>query len=70
MVYPQSAFARHLIPDIVMRKEDFIWIWEAKYKSMTFKRTDLDREDFYQIHSYMSYFGQQKHFWEEGCCIR
>jgi 5-methylcytosine-specific restriction enzyme subunit McrC len=56
-VYPSCFFKRHLIPDIVMKKDNRLIVLDAKYKDMKFRGgdTDLDREDFFQIHAYISY---------------
>lgn len=61
-VYEGTFFERHIIPDIVMIKGNDAIVFDTKYKSMRFKGKnqfgagDLDREDFFQIHTYLSYF--------------
>ncbi len=57
-------FARKIIPDIVMARGDDILIFDTKYKRMNYKTRyesggDLDRADFFQINTYMSYYQQQ-----------
>lgn len=61
MLYEQTFFNRHIIPDIVMEKDGQVMVFDTKYKTMKFRGTkdntwDLDRDDFFQIHSYMSYY--------------
>ena len=60
-VYQNSFFARKMLPDIVMKQGDKVIVFDAKYKKMKFRGTkegvwDLDRNDFFQIHTYMSYY--------------
>ncbi len=60
-LYEKQFFARKIIPDIVMQKENKILVFDTKYKKMTFKNRyqnggDLDRNDFFQINTYMSYY--------------
>jgi len=65
MVYDGLFYKRHLYPDIVMKKDNKIVVFDAKYKRMHFKSSDqygagdLDRTDFFQIHTYMSYYKNQ-----------
>ncbi|RZK01773.1 MAG: hypothetical protein EOO43_23870, partial [Flavobacterium sp.] len=47
--------ATTLHPELTYTKQKVI-VLDAKYKGMSGNKRDLDREDFYQIHSYMSYF--------------
>lgn len=68
-VYKDSFFKRHIIPDIVLQREkggkkEFI-VFDAKYKRMSVKegaengegnKYDVDRSDFFQIHTYIHYF--------------
>jgi 5-methylcytosine-specific restriction enzyme subunit McrC len=64
-VYERTFFERHIIPDIVMIKGKDVIVFDTKYKSMSFKGKsqygagDLDREDFFQIHTYLSYYQNQ-----------
>ena len=60
-LYPKQFFIRNIIPDIVMQKDNQILVFDTKYKKMTFKNRyqnggDLDRNDFFQINTYMSYY--------------
>jgi len=47
---------RKIIPDIVMQKGNDVMIFDAKYKRMIGSRLDVDRADFFQIHTYASYY--------------
>jgi 5-methylcytosine-specific restriction endonuclease McrBC regulatory subunit McrC len=57
-------YERSIIPDIVMEHEDRrrVAVLDTKYKRMHFRGSgrygmgDVDREDFFQIATYMSYF--------------
>lgn len=61
-VYQGMFYERHIIPDIVMRKENNVIIFDTKYKTMNYNRNnsygmgDVDRSDFFQIHTYISYY--------------
>jgi len=62
-VYKSNFYSRHMYPDIVMKKDKDIMVFDAKYKKMNFTKGigdgqigDLDRSDFFQIHTYMSYY--------------
>lgn len=68
-LYKEQFYSRHMYPDIVMKHKynNKVMVFDAKYKRMTFKTGggdggygDLDRSDFYQIHSYMSYYNNQE----------
>ena len=50
---------RSIIPDIVFTKGNKAIVLDAKYKLMRGRKEDLDRSDFFQIHTYMSYFIEQ-----------
>ncbi len=56
-VYPKRFYGRKIIPDIVMKKGNDYCVFDAKYKNMQFRTgfTDVDRDDFFQIHTYISY---------------
>mgnify|MGYP001289471492 FL=1 len=60
-VYKEMFFRRRIIPDIVMKKGDNYCVFDAKYKHMKYRTSigsyagDVDRNDFFQIHTYMSY---------------
>lgn len=53
--YPGRFFQRLVIPDIVFERDGDYLVFDAKYKNMRGRTIDLDREDFFQIHSYMSF---------------
>ena len=60
-VYEKTFWSRKIIPDIVMTKGNDVVIFDAKWKKMEGKRekveySDLDRSDFFQIHSYIDYY--------------
>ena len=54
-VYENSFFRRKIIPDIVLFKDGEYCVFDAKYKTMQYRNYDVDREDFFQIHTYISY---------------
>lgn len=63
-VYGNTFWKRKIIPDIVMEKGNDVVIFDAKWKKMdggnsTVEYSDLDRSDFFQIHSYIDYFKAQ-----------
>ncbi len=63
-VYENTFWKRKIIPDIVMEKGDDVVVFDAKWKKMDGKNndvehSDLDRSDFFQIHSYIDYFRAQ-----------
>ena len=58
--YKEKDFRRTLIPDIILEKGDDVMVWDAKYKRMEFDYFDYDRSDFFQIHTYISYFKENK----------
>lgn len=55
IVYKNQFYGRRIIPDIVLEKDGTFCVFDAKYKKMTYKGIDVDREDFFQIHTYISY---------------
>ncbi len=61
-LYENHFFARKIIPDIVMEKDKQVLVFDTKYKRMKFDGRnqygagDLDRNDFFQINTYMSYY--------------
>jgi len=63
---PEIFYTRKIIPDIVMQKDNKVLVFDTKYKRMNFKGTlnsaywDLDRTDFFQIHTYASYYQNHK----------
>jgi len=58
-------FSRKIIPDIVMQKHNDVVVFDTKYKRMNYDGNssngmgDLDRNDFFQINTYMTYYQQQ-----------
>ncbi len=57
-IYKGSFFEREIRPDIVMEKEGKkVVVLDAKFKKMRFDKEDVDREDLFQIHTYISYYG-------------
>ncbi len=65
-VYEDMFYQRVLKPDIVIKNENSkkVLVFDAKSKSMKFRGTkdgvwDLDRNDFFQIHTYISYYKNQ-----------
>lgn len=64
-LYSGHFYERHIIPDIVMEQGDKVVVFDSKYKTMEFHGRgekgagDLDRQDFFQIHTYMSYYQNQ-----------
>jgi 5-methylcytosine-specific restriction endonuclease McrBC regulatory subunit McrC len=62
-VYRNTFYERSMYPDIVIKNEirKEILVFDAKSKSMKLRGTkegvwDVDRSDFFQIHTYMSYY--------------
>lgn len=62
-VYESTFYSRSMLPDIVMKHKetDEVIVLDAKFKKMRMgngkgKYSDLDRSDFYQIHSYIQYY--------------
>lgn len=60
-VYQDNFFSRGIIPDIVMQQGDRVIVFDTKYKRMQYRGTrqnvwDVDRNDFFQIHTYMTYY--------------
>ena len=59
---PQMFYQRKIIPDIVMKKASDVLVFDTKYKKMTMQGKnkngagDVDRNDFFQINTYMSYY--------------
>lgn len=58
--YIDKDFKRLIIPDIILEKDNDVMVWDAKYKRMEFDYFDYDRADFFQIHTYISYYHQNK----------
>lgn len=64
-LYEGMFYARKIIPDIVMRRgEKDVLVFDTKYKRMNYSGKnqygmgDVDRNDFFQINTYMSYYKQ------------
>jgi hypothetical protein len=63
-VYDDTFFARKIIPDIVIvnERENRVLVLDAKSKAMACRgyggenMGDLDRTDFFQLHTYMGYY--------------
>lgn len=64
-LYETMFYGRKIIPDIVMRKGDDVMVFDTKYKRMKMQGKnqngsgDVDRNDFFQINTYMSYYQNQ-----------
>ena len=64
-LYKDKFFARKIIPDIVMSSSDKVLVFDTKYKRMNMQGKDqyglgdVDRNDFFQINTYMSYYQNQ-----------
>lgn len=56
-IYQCRFYSRKIIPDIVLKKNDNYCVFDAKYKNMQYQRglIDVDRGDFFQIHTYITY---------------
>ncbi|MGJ0313326.1 McrC family protein [Aliarcobacter cryaerophilus] len=59
-------YSRKIIPDIVMTKKKDLIVFDTKYKKMNFNYVkgngvDVDRNDFFQINTYMSYYQNQNY---------
>lgn len=66
IVYRDRFYERSIIPDIVFIKDDKSVVWDAKYKRMYFFNNELDRFDFFQIHTYASYYSQNSRLISTG----
>ncbi|AZL53746.1 hypothetical protein EI285_03830 [Aliarcobacter skirrowii] len=63
---PQMFYQRKIIPDIVMKKDNDVIVFDTKYKKMLMRDRyqnggDVDRNDFFQINTYMSYYQNQNY---------
>ena len=56
VAYKGYFYQRELIPDLVFKKQNDIAVWDAKYKRMAGMYFDVDRADFFQIHTYLQHF--------------
>lgn len=57
--YKGTFYSRKLIPDIVLRRGSEIAVFDAKYKLMRGHYYDVDRSDFFQIHTYKAYYNKE-----------
>jgi len=57
-VYSDMFYGRKMFPDLVLKHKESnqIIVFDAKFKTMNLTKKDLDRADFYQIHSYIQYY--------------
>jgi 5-methylcytosine-specific restriction enzyme subunit McrC len=55
IAYKGYFFQRELIPDLVFQKGNEVAVWDAKYKRMEGRFFDVDRSDFFQIHTYLQF---------------
>jgi 5-methylcytosine-specific restriction enzyme subunit McrC len=57
-VYSDLFYGRKMFPDLVMKhkEKNEIIVFDAKFKKMRSIKKDVDRSDFYQIHSYIQYY--------------
>jgi len=53
IAYKGYFFKRNLIPDLIFEKDNEVMLWDAKYKRMAADFRDVDRADFFQIHTYL-----------------
>lgn len=64
-LYKDKFFTRKIIPDIVISSGDKVLVFDTKYKRMNMQGKDqyglgdVDRNDFFQINTYMSYYQNQ-----------
>lgn len=74
-LYPNQFFQRKIIPDIVMTQDSKVIVFDTKYKRMKmdgrnqFGAGDVDRDDFFQINTYMSYYQNQGYKLKAGGLI-
>lgn len=54
-LYSGMFYHRNIIPDIIFYRDNKYLVFDAKYKKMTFEKEDVDRNDFFQIHTYISF---------------
>jgi 5-methylcytosine-specific restriction enzyme subunit McrC len=57
-VYKGLFYGGRMFPDLVMRNKltNEVIVFDAKFKMMRGKNIDVDRSDFFQIHTYMQYY--------------
>ena len=56
IAYKGRFFQRELIPDLIFQQENKLIVYDAKYKRMKGYQWDIDRADFFQIHTYIQNF--------------
>jgi 5-methylcytosine-specific restriction endonuclease McrBC regulatory subunit McrC len=56
IAYKGYFFQRELKPDLVFIKGNKVVVLDAKYKQMKGRYFDVDRSDFFQIHTYIQYY--------------
>ena len=62
-IYSDQFYKRNIIPDIILEKDGEYMVFDAKYKRMrgfvsSVKDSDVDRDDLFQIHTYIQYVEQ------------
>lgn len=57
--YNTPVLKRTLIPDIVFKKGSQLLVFDAKYKLMRGQKADIDRADYFQVHTYIHYLKQE-----------
>jgi 5-methylcytosine-specific restriction endonuclease McrBC regulatory subunit McrC len=65
LTYKDSFFERYMYPDITIKKDGKVLVLDAKSKRMNMCKGGnfsggVKRDDFYQIHTYMSYYNNQE----------
>lgn len=60
IAYKGQFYQRELVPDLIFERGDEIIVWDAKYKRMRGNPWDVDRSDFFQIHTYIQHFFNNK----------
>ncbi len=65
LTYKDSFFERYMYPDITIKKDGKVLVLDAKSKRMNMRKGGnvsggVKRDDFYQIHTYMSYYNNQE----------
>ncbi|NBK99230.1 MAG: hypothetical protein EOM50_14660 [Erysipelotrichia bacterium] len=64
-LYETMFYSRKIIPDIVMIRDNDVMVFDTKYKRMIMRGKnqndagDVDRNDFFQVNTYMSYYHNQ-----------
>jgi len=56
IAYKGRFYQRELIPDLIFQKNNELIVYDAKYKRMNGIHWDVDRADFFQIHTYIQNF--------------